>query len=365
MPDETTAAPITPTYSIDDHQGAPLRVGDPDVHGPLAVFPLFGPEPKLDYTSFARAHGAEQVAITELEGGASVNDLMIHNTGSKPVLLYEGEELLGAQQNRVLDVSLLIAAEAKTRIPVSCVEAGRWDGSRRSERFRPSRQAADPELRKLKQRRVRERVAAGAPARPDQGEVWDEVGGRMAAFGASSPTAAMSDVYENRRDQLAELREAVTLHDGQCGAICAIAGKISILDCVSRPAVWADLHPALLEGYALDALRLAGASQVAPEPPGLGTVRGFTLLVGDAPTSDRRREAGLGATARFAGGGVAGSALVAAPTAPGTDAGEREEVVQLVAYPEGPEHGPGNGPPAGRVGRSRSRIRRPSSRRGR
>jgi hypothetical protein len=347
----------TPTPNaepIDATLAEPLRVGEPDVSGPLAVFPIFGPAPTLDYLSFS--HGADQVAITELEGGASVNDLTVENHGERPVLLYEGEELLGAKQNRVLDISILIAADAKTRIPVSCVEAGRWEGARRNERFRPSRQAADPELRKLKQRRVRRRVASGGEARADQSETWNEVSGRIDALAVPSRTQAMSDVYEERRDTLGELREPIRLHEGQCGAVCTIAGRISILDYVGRPDVWADLHPALLEGYALDALRLAKAgkaSAAAPEPPEIGTVRGFTLLVTDSPGEDRRHEAGIGETIRFAAGGVAGSAL-AAPTAEGAS-----ELVQLTAFPEGDDApGPTSGP-----SRSRARVERPSRRR--
>ena len=165
-----------PTQSLSTHLSEPIEVGEPDVSGPLAVYPLFGPAPALDYTAFAQAH--ESVAITELEGGASVNDLLVHNQGARPVLLYEGEEILGAQQNRVLDISILVAAAARTRIPVSCVEQGRWDGRRRHERFRPSPQAADPRMRRLKKKRALENLRAGMEARADQGEVWNEVHAR-------------------------------------------------------------------------------------------------------------------------------------------------------------------------------------------
>src|SRR5688572_18633635 len=159
--------------ALSNHLSGPIEVGAPDVAGPLTVFPLIGPATTLDYVAFATAHG--QVAITELEGGASVNDLVVHNQGEKPVLLYEGEELLGAQQNRVLDVSILVAANSKTQIPVSCVEQGRWDGRRHQERFTPSSQTADPRMRKLKNKRARVNAAAGFGARADQGEVWNEV----------------------------------------------------------------------------------------------------------------------------------------------------------------------------------------------
>src|SRR5256885_7264429 len=64
------------------------------------------------------------------------------------VLLYDGEELLGAKQNRILNVTVLVAAQSKTVIPVSCVEEGRW--SARSSFFSSARHAAYPELRRRK-----------------------------------------------------------------------------------------------------------------------------------------------------------------------------------------------------------------------
>src|SRR3954447_2293164 len=102
--------------TVEDHLAEPLRVGAPDVHGPLAVFPLFGPPPRLDYLSFAQAASAG-VAIKELETMASVNDLLVINPLDEPVLLYEGEEVLGAQQNRTFDVSVLVAAHAQLEVP--------------------------------------------------------------------------------------------------------------------------------------------------------------------------------------------------------------------------------------------------------
>jgi hypothetical protein len=366
MPDSLTAPqpePKTDRRTLRDLLDGPIEVGAPDVAGPLAVFPLFGPEPTLAYTSFSRAHGAGQAEITELESGASVNDLTVINRAPSPVLLYEGEELLGAQQNRVLDISLLLAAGAKTRIPVSCVEQGRWDGRRRHEAFRPSAQAADPELRKLKARRVRERVAAGADPRADQGEVWSQVAGRMHEMDAPSPTAAMSDLYEHRRDSLDELRKPIALHEGQIGAVCAIGGRISILDLVSRPDVWADLHPALVQGYALDALRwrntyrgpsAAGRERIEIRVPRRRWIHEFIGRVTATPSgpTHRSQDAGLGETIRFAHLGVAGSALVAETP------GDADELIQLCAHPD-EEDGQRWSDAGGRG----TRVRRPSQRR--
>ena len=60
-------------------------------------------------------------------------ELVAENPLAEDVLLDDGEELVGAKQSRILNVTLLVAAGSKPPIPVSCVEQGRW--SRRSESF--------------------------------------------------------------------------------------------------------------------------------------------------------------------------------------------------------------------------------------
>lgn len=335
--------------SLSTHLAAPIEVGEPDVAGALAVYPLFGPAAGLEYVAFADPKA--KTTVGELEGGASVNNLLVHNAGSQPVLFYEGEEVIGAQQNRVLDVAALVAAGAKISVPVSCVERGRWDGRRHRERFRPSRQAADPRMRRMKSRQARSNVAAGREARADQSEVWREVDARQIEFGAASPTAAMSDIYDANRDRLGSFREAISLQPGQCGSVAVIDGRIEMLDFVGRPGVYSFLHGAIVEGYALDALAVQrrGGGERLDRGNGqvdVATVRGFTLLACDAVPSSRTDGPGIGATARFAAGGIEGSALIA-----------EAELVQLTAFPTGEDEA---APPGARPNR---RISRPSRRR--
>ena len=59
--------PMTDFDAMHHLLGEPLRVGEPDVAGALAVFPVFGPEPRQEYVPFAQ--GRERgVRIHELEG---------------------------------------------------------------------------------------------------------------------------------------------------------------------------------------------------------------------------------------------------------------------------------------------------------
>ena len=104
-----------------------IRVGSPVQYDGLSVFPLFlDPVDEVQYVLSDEAIDAGSVAVEEVSEGGSVPDLAVENKGDVRVLFLEGEELVGAKQNRILNTSVLVAAGSKTKIPVSCVEAGRW-----------------------------------------------------------------------------------------------------------------------------------------------------------------------------------------------------------------------------------------------
>ena len=81
MNPQSTRAPV-----LHDHLPEPLRLGEPDIHGPLAVFPILGPATELDYVSLAQGRSAA-VTLKEIEGGASVSDLVVLNPTARAVLL--------------------------------------------------------------------------------------------------------------------------------------------------------------------------------------------------------------------------------------------------------------------------------------
>lgn len=303
-----------------------LTVTAPDVAGPLAVFGVLGPPPRLEYVSYAEASAAGATA-GELPGGASVNDVLVSNPLPVPFLLYEGEELRGAQQDRTVDAAVLVPAGASLRVAVSCVEHGRWDGSRHGEAFAPSPQAAFPSLRAAKSRRMRSALAAGMEARADQHEVWQTVADRSADLAAPSATGAMNDAFESRRGELSEMCAAVRRRDGQIGALVAIGGRFVVLDVVSRADVFAALHGPLLSGYALDAIGRA----TGPVPSVQDASALLETIAAEPVTAVPT--AGLGEAVTFA----SGAGLV-----------HDGELIQLSAFIEEP--------------RRARRIRRPSQR---
>ena len=326
-----TGAPRLSTYLTE----FPI-VTEPDVCGALAIFPLIGPVPTLEYLSFAQAR-ENGATVTELECGASVRDLAIENPGNLPVLLFEGEEVLGAQQNRTFDVSVVVPAHSKLQAPVSCVEAGRWDGSRHAESFEPAAQAAYPSLRRMKSGQVRSQLERDALPCADQSAVWAEVSSKSERHGAASRTGAMSDIYEHRRERLDEMCSAMRMYCSQTGMLVAIGGAVAVLDRVSQPDVLDSLFRPLVQGYALDALESPSA-----DPPTRDEARA-TLEQMLACRVTEYDGIGLGRDARVADNGVTGAGVVVA-----------DELVQLSVFMDDADHDTS--------ATRRGRIRRPSQR---
>ena len=275
-----------------------LQLGEPTIHRGIALAPLFPRRsPRAEYLTFEQALPLG-FRISEVDEQGAVPELHVTNPTDANVLLYDGEELVGAKQNRILNVTVLVAANSELPIPVSCVEQGRW--SRRSTHFAPAAHASHPQLRR------RKLASLGAqPLTPGvaQRDVWDEVQANTVRFHADAPTAANADVFASRAGQLRDLEGAFPLARGQCGAVLALGEDALCLDYVSRPEAWARLYPKLLAGYLLDALeRLDGGPAPAER---------LTAFVTDVECAgtNRSRSAGVGDDVRVRGHAVIGGGL--------------------------------------------------------
>jgi ARG/rhodanese/phosphatase superfamily protein len=275
----------------------PFQLGEPVEHRGIVVAPLFpGCDPVARYTTLddALARGFE---ITETGPEGAVPELAVSNPLDEAVLLYDGEELAGAKQNRILNVSVLVAPGSKLVVPVSCVEQGRWRAVSRS--FSSAGNVAHAQLRRLKARALRtEPLARGAA----QGAVWDSVDARLQALDVDSATRAHSDAFRAHRRRLDDLAAAFSAAPGQCGAVLGIGNTLCV-DALSRPDAFAALWPKLRDGYLLDALDRLDRRPTRPERlfGFVDEVAGSELTSGPA--------SGLGADLRLRGPGVVGSGL--------------------------------------------------------
>jgi hypothetical protein len=230
-----------------------VRVGEPVRYLRLSVFPLFdGSNTPVEYALADAGIASGIVSIEEVSESGSVPDLLVENKGDVRVLFLEGEELVGAKQNRILNTSVLIAAHSKMKIPVSCVEQGRW--RYRSRQFGSSGSHSSPKLRYFLKRSVTQSVMAKRGHRSDQGKVWEEVARQQSALGTASPTHAMADTFEAHEGRVTAFREQLQYVDGACGLAVAVGNKIVAVDLFDKATTCRKVWDRLLSGYVLDAL---------------------------------------------------------------------------------------------------------------
>ena len=170
----------------------------------------------------------------------------------RPVLLLDGEELVGAKQNRVLNTTVLVAARSTVVIRLSCVEQGQW--AYRSRHFAAADTSLFAPLRAKKAARVSAAVRERGQHLSDQGEVWEDLAEPARTYGVESPTEAMHAVYERYAADVAAARSALEARPGQVGALVFLGGRWAGLDLLASPGLFATAWPRLCAGYAADAI---------------------------------------------------------------------------------------------------------------
>jgi hypothetical protein len=281
---------------------AELCLGKPLHHRNLTVFPLSWAHPhEAPYILLGTAIEAGQAVVEEVDDAGSVPNLAVMNKADRPLLIPEGEILIGAKQNRVVNVTVLVAAGVKFVMPVSCVEAGRW---RYQSRHFESKFCAPPSLRNKKMKAVQRNRAEGGRADSDQGEVWDEVQACLKKVDARSETASLTDGFLASEKRLEGYRHEFSLPKEAAGVLVAKGTNVIGMDLFDSAATLQAMWHRLRDGDFFDALgdtrkRRATARNAA---------QAFFDRVA-VSVRPRQSTLGLGEELEIAGDGLVGGAL--------------------------------------------------------
>ncbi len=322
-----------------------VTLGEVQKHHNLTMIPMLAEGPaEPGYRLLDDAISSGVARVTEVSSSGSVPELKFINEGDRPVLLLDGEELIGAKQNRILNLTVLAPANQTIVIPVSCVEAGRWSYASRD--FVSARRAHFAEGRARRTMQVSRSMRDTGTRRSDQGDVWSEIRRKSARLGAESRTEAAAEMYQTHRENLDDYKRAVQPIDGQAGALFAIDGQVLGCDIFDSPATLARTLPMLVESFALDAIdgarRGATDSHTQDEEQ---IVRGAEQFVQQIAAADIKRfpAVGEGEDFRLEGKDTGGGALVF-----------EQRVVHLCAF-RAPEHREQEAPLQGRMQRASRR----------
>ena len=276
-------------------------VGRPITRGGVSLFPIY----VHGGAGIDIAARPEDVEITE-QGSAEVPTITVTNPGNRPTLLVEGETVTGGQQNRVLNVSVLVPGGATIDVPVSCVEAGRWEGGR--SQFQRGRTFAPRRVRRVKTASVNESIRLDDSKFSDQGAVWGTIDYELNRLNIHSDTSALhaSEILLEADIHLGEavhqLVETGPL-PGQCGIVIGHGKRIVSVEVFATPELLEANWEALVRAAMLDvpnhvegrpsvsrALRFVNrlATAHATHSPGVGLGEGLHIrtnrLVGQALT---------------------------------------------------------------------------------
>lgn len=287
-----------------------ITLGEPRTHRGLTVFPLLDPSAAApSYVTLRDALRAGDASITEVSEQGDVNHLRVINNAPLPLFILDGEELIGAKQNRIANISLMIPAKTTTVIPVSCVEQGRWNHV--SAAFSESKQTLNAGARGKKMLRMQSSLERGVRD-ADQGAVWDDVAEISSHLRAASPTGALSDAYAKHEDSIADYEQKLvpdeSVEEGQIGALFAIGPMAFGFDLFDTHSTLRTYLPKIVRGYTLDAM----TQPIAKKQLDMDFLRkdAAHLLdtVAHAPTS-RFKAVALGEDVRIAAPATAGIAL--------------------------------------------------------
>ncbi len=284
-----------------------VTVGEPVSFGGLTMWPLEGEESApARYFTLDEALAQRWAMVTELTAEGVVPEVRVVNDSPYELLVVDGEELSGANQDRVANVSAFVPHQSACGLPVSGVEPGRWS-------FRSPRLETTPYLHYASGRRECLRQVSASLReigkwRAYQADVWDDLSDRLGQSGVGSPTGAMSDLFLRHEGVLEAYVRAILPRPGQRGAFFMVENGPAGLDLFDRTRTLERLLPKLVRSYALEAL---GGHQCQPaRDGGCDRVERLLDVIAAAPT-EAYRSVGLGHDLRFAAAGVAGAALVA------------------------------------------------------
>ena len=228
--------------------------------------------------------------------------------------------MLGAKQNRIVNLTILAPPETTMTIPVSCVESGRWSARSRAFAAAPQTQYASGRAKRVAQ--VTQSIVDYGERRSDQSAVWADIAATSARLSASSSTGAMEAIFDRHSAFIDRCVDAFKPLDRQVGVMFAVNDSIVGLDLFDDAATLARVLAKLVRAAAVDALDRSS------EPCADSTVstRACELFLAHVSSAAQHssRAVGLGEDVRLSSPSIAGAALVV-----------NDAVVHLAAFVSG------------------------------
>lgn len=259
-PPGPVSPPVEPA-ALDVSLGEGQTLGDPVVHGNLAVYPVRASVHAeiAEYLTLDEALEKGLIEVTERDD-ADPNSVSVTNHADLPVYLMAGEVILGGKQDRVVAKDTVVPAHAeKHAVSVFCVEPHRWTGEGGG--FKESGLQASSSVRKA------------AQVEEDQGQVWARVADENTVAEAAPATGTYrAGAKEGRVAEAAEayvdaILPALEQDEEAVGMVVAVDGEVVSADVYASQSLFGKLRRKLLAAHARDAAASAVQGNAREEVP--------------------------------------------------------------------------------------------------
>ncbi len=258
---------------------------------------------KIDLMSLKTGLDLGLVEISEISKSGSINEVKVINNAVTPLLLLDGEEIIGSKQNRIINTTIIIPGKSEKIIPVSCTESGRWNYT--SKKFRYSEHMASSRVRQNKLRSVTGSLRSTSSYQSNQSEVWRNIADTAEDLELNNETNALYDSYTKKGSDIDDYRQAFNLHEKQNGLIVYINGKLVGFELIYNSTRYKEYHNKIIESYIIDAISKKENEYTMKELNNKD-------IVDEIRTSKREKfdSVGLGMDYRFENDDIEGSAVI-------------------------------------------------------
>lgn len=227
-----------------------IQIGEPFFIKNLLLYPIyFENKTKFNPLSLYEALNNKMVKIEEVNGG-KINEVVFKNLSDEKIFAIDGEEIIGALQNRVINTAFLAKERAEFLLPVTCVEEGRWSGNKKE--FLPG-EMSFVTIRSELCKSVNKSLYEKKKFESNQSAVWKRVKETLKSLKVNSKTLSMHDTYNKCKDEIEKYIE--NLDFNQFNGFIAFAGKDFLcMDFFYSKDLFNKYKIKILKGYAIDAL---------------------------------------------------------------------------------------------------------------
>lgn len=208
----------------------------------LSVFPIINNnQMKLDFIDLKTGLEMGIVSVEECKT-SDISHVELHNNSVAPLLLIDGEEIIGSKQNRIINETLIIPPKTRETISVLCSEKGRWEYK---SDFKYSNYFANSSTRtrKLESQINNENIQSG---------VWNSIDRLDKSSSTYSITTALRDTYINNQEVCKDYLKHFKITDNQVGVLVVVNGVIKGIEIFCNTLIYKKYHDSILKSYIID-----------------------------------------------------------------------------------------------------------------